>query len=845
MMADRAHSIHSAKGLLDTAESYRAEAARDLSREARAAMGQFMTPAPVAVFMASLFGPPPEEVVLLDPGAGVGSLTAAFIDDMLGRDKRPVAVRADAYELEPVMLGYLDCTLNACQVACAKDGVQFSGQVIRDDFIKRGTASLRDRGGLFDRHGPHYTHCIMNPPYKKISGDSAYRGWLRQIGVETSNLYSGFLAVAIRMLDRAGELVAIVPRSFCNGVYFKPFRDLLLSEMALKHMHVFDTRDQAFKDDLVLQENVILHAVRGVGQGTVVLTSSRDSSLEGMTRRDVPFDKVVKPGDAQRFIHIAVNDFDEIVVDRLAGLTCSLDDLGIDVRTGPVVDFRMTPSLRRQPEQGAFPLIYPGHFSDSYVTWPKLQGRKPNAIVETPESARWLMPNGWYVLTRRFSAKEEPRRIVAVIHDPGRVPGDKVGFENHVNVFHRQGGGVDSLLAKGLAVFLNSTLVDLYFRQFSGHTQVNATDLRSLRYPCLDTLRRLGRQVGEAFPRQEHVDAMLQGEMDEMVRHDRVRGDALQAERRIQESHSILESLGLPRGQRNERSALTLLALLGVTPGTPWADAGDPLMGITPIMDFARDHYGRTYAPNTRETFRRQTMHQFVQAGLAVSNPDCPDRPVNSPKWVYQVTRHAMELIRSFGSRNWHMMLSSYLATQESLATRYANERKMKLVPLALKDGKTLYLAPGEHSQLITDIVKEFGPRFAPGAEVLYVGDTGSKMQHLDSETFENLGLVFDKHGKFPDVVLFHGAKNWLLLVEAVTSHGPIDPKRHYELSTLFASAKSGLVFVTAFPNLLAVTRYLPEISWETEVWVADCPSHLIHFNGERFLGPHSKNRVS
>ena len=282
---------------------------------------------------------------------------------------------------------------------------------------------------------------------------------------------------------------------------------------------------------------------------------------------------------------------------------------------------------------------------------------------------------------------------------------------------------------------------------------------------------------------------------------------------------------------------------MDLKPENDWSEAGAPLIGITPIMDFIRDHYGKEYAPNTRETIRRQTMHQFVDAGIAVSNPDRPGRPVNSPKWCYQITSDTLDLIRSFDTDSWDAKLAPYLEQRASLAEQYAMERDMQMIPLEINDGKQLALTPGKHSQLIKDIITQFGPRYAPGAEVLYVGDTGSKMGHFAKETFETLGLTFDSHGKFPDVVLYLRSNNWLLLIESVTSHGPVDSKRHSELSALFADSTAGVVYVTAFPDRQTMAKYLGDISWETEVWVADAPTHLIHFNGERFLGPYNETR--
>ena len=308
----------------------------------------------------------------------------------------------------------------------------------------------------------------------------------------------------------------------------------------------------------------------------------------------------------------------------------------------------------------------------------------------------------------------------------------------------------------------------------------------------------------------------------------------------IEAANQIIISLGLPRAQQNERSALSLLALLNLTPGKPWAQAENPLVGITPIMDWAREHYGKEYAPNTRETFRRQTMHQFCDAGVAIYNPDKPDRPVNSPKAVYQVESAALKLLRSFGTAQWHDNLTAYLAERETLIAKYAKEREQNRIPVEIAPGKEITLSPGEHSELIRAIIKDFAPRFAPGSVLVYASDTGDKWGYFDAALLAELGVDVDSHGKMPDVVLHFTEKNWLLLVESVTSHGPVDGKRHAELAKLFAGSTAGLVYVTAFPNRAIMGRYLGEIAWETEVWVADAPSHLIHFNGVRFLGPYS-----
>jgi BsuBI/PstI restriction endonuclease domain/BsuBI/PstI restriction endonuclease HTH domain len=313
-------------------------------------------------------------------------------------------------------------------------------------------------------------------------------------------------------------------------------------------------------------------------------------------------------------------------------------------------------------------------------------------------------------------------------------------------------------------------------------------------------------------------------------------------EDKIADALQVLGELGMPRAQRNDRSALCLLALLNLTKGKTWLESNNPLIGITPMMEFAREHYKKPYAPNSRETFRRQTIHQMVTAGIALYNPDNHSRPINSPKAVYQIEAATLTLLRSFGTAAWNKNLETYLKTRQPLTARYAKEREMKKMPVRLATGDTIRLSPGEHSQLIKAIVEEFAPRHVPGGVLIYAGDTGEKWGYFDKELLTKLGVEVDGHGKMPDVVLYYPEPEWLLLVESVTSHGPVDGKRHGELSRLFAKSEAGLVYVTAFPSRAVMSRYLGEIAWETEVWCADAPSHLIHFNGARFLGPYEKH---
>lgn len=307
----------------------------------------------------------------------------------------------------------------------------------------------------------------------------------------------------------------------------------------------------------------------------------------------------------------------------------------------------------------------------------------------------------------------------------------------------------------------------------------------------------------------------------------------------VQDARFVLEVLGMDAERSNERSALVLLALLGLRPGDAWSEAANAMLGVRAIMDFIRDGYEKEYAPNTRETVRRFTLHQFAEAHLVVQNPDQPDRPVNSPKWNYQVTDEALGLIRNYCTHEWDSAVPKYLATVPGLKAKYDAAREMDRIPLALPDGTEFTLSPGGQNVLLKSVVEDFCPRFTPGAELLYIGDAGDKWALFEKDRLAALGVTVDAHGKMPDLVVYASNRNWLVLLEAASSHGPIDSKQHGELAALFDGSTAGLVYVSCFPGRAEFRKYVSAIAWETEVWCADNPTHLIHFNGGRFLGPY------
>lgn len=458
-----------------------------------------MTPLSIARYMASLF---PEKTLqtirLLDPGAGMGSLSCAFLDRLRTGGLSYKRVEVTAYEIDDTLRTYLEETLSSHATH-----LRVQPRIVAEDFIENG---VRDcLSGQVS-----YTHAILNPPYKKIGSKSQYRLELRRIGIETVNVYSAFTALALALLAPGGVLVAIIPRSFCNGPYYRPFRKFVLERAAIRHMHLFGSRKQAFKDDGVLQENVIIMLERSGRQGDVEISTSTDDSFSDYVSNVHSFDRIVFPDDAERFIHIPTS-LKLNYLELSPAIRYSLDDIGINVSTGPVVDFRMREHLRKMPEPGCVPLLYPTHFRGQKTEWPKKGIAKANSIQRNDATEKWLYPSGFYAVVRRFSSKEERRRVVASVVNPSLFPNSAMlGFENHLNVFHEGKHGLPENLARGLAVYLNTTAVDDQFRRFSGHTQVNATDLKLMRYPSRDVLISIGewaRAQGEIS--QAMVDEQL------------------------------------------------------------------------------------------------------------------------------------------------------------------------------------------------------------------------------------------------------------------------------------------------------------------------------------------------
>lgn len=490
------------------AEARRIRALQALAAERQAELGQFFTPERAAKLIAGLPSLPDRgRLRVLDPGAGTGSLTAALVARAMHGSRR-LELELTAVEVDHQVAAFLQETLDDVVRTAAEVGLKVTATLVRGDFIELFSGFGQGRSALevpFDL-------VIMNPPYRKLTLKSSHRQALLAEGVQCANLYAAFLSVATLNLASAGQLTAITPRSFVNGPYFEQFRRFLLGRLAFDRIHVFESRSAVFADTGVLQENVIFSATLGGAEDRVVLSTSQGHTDE-VTERVVGYSDVVRPSDSQRFIRIPSSDRDTAVAEVIAAQPAQLTDLGVQVSTGKVVDFRARDRLLGKRTPASVPLIYPSNVRGGLIEWPrKVRKHQAFAVWSEADEKKYLFPAGYYVVVKRFSAKEERRRVVAAVWDPTIHEGP-VAFENHLNIFHVKGAGLTRDLAVGLSYWLNSALVDNFFRIFSGHTQVNATDLRSLRFPARESLEELGRVREMALPDQETVDAVVEAVM--------------------------------------------------------------------------------------------------------------------------------------------------------------------------------------------------------------------------------------------------------------------------------------------------------------------------------------------
>ena len=482
--------------VLSHAESARLAVGKDHREKEK--YGQYLTSAPLARMMASFMTYGEGEIRLLDPGAGAGSLSAACVEAACNQDHPPRDINLTAYEIDPFMVGYMRDTLRELDALCRDKGIGFSSTLVEGDFIRHYVEGKIPEG---------YTHCIINPPYGKINVSSETYKMMSSANMQSTNTYSAFIDISKNLLWDGGQLAFITPRSFCNGRYFLSFRRRFLDTMSIQRIHVFDSRASSFSDDGVLQENVIMGAIKGLDHVYYVSVSASHGPEGCPIQRCAESDEIVRHGDPHMFIHIEPDEYANELSRAVRNLDNTLDDLDLGISTGRVVDFRVPDSLRFEDAEYTVPLVRPSNISGGVVRFP-LQSKKHHGFVLVDDMTRPLMVmNGTYVLVKRFTAKEERKRVVvAVWNEDGGT--SLVGFENRINYMHRNGMGMPTELADGLWTFLNSTMVDMYVRQFAGSTQVNASDMRYLRYPSEEQIVRLGHMAGPGSNQAKIDEAM-------------------------------------------------------------------------------------------------------------------------------------------------------------------------------------------------------------------------------------------------------------------------------------------------------------------------------------------------
>lgn len=485
--------------LSERLEEERLYHATETSENHKEVFGQYFTPYTIANFMSSLFPVTDKKIRLLDPGAGIGILACSFLCRILKEKWHTPDIHISAYDIDKDVYEMLNENLASSTSAFKKSDYE----IFSEDFLCK--TSFEYKWNLNET----YTHVIMNPPYKKILTNSKERESARLFGFETVNLYSAFMGAAISLTENNGYIVAIVPRSFCNGAYYKPFREFILKNCAIRHIHLFESRDKAFKDEAVLQENIIIMLQKNAAQKDVKISYCYDDSFKDFSEFSTPFSEILHKNDLEKYFHIPKK---QRINDEKQEHRSNLRDLNVNVSTGPIVDFRMKNLLLNDYVENSYPLVYSTHLKNHRFVWPQ-KSKKPNAVLNSDNLQKQLLPQGFYVLVKRFSTKEEKKRIVASLITPDDFVTNGIAVENHLNVFHQNKSSLPENIAYGLVCWLNSTYIDEKFRLFSGHTQVNATDLRNLPYPSSEELNRLGIELRSKKEWNQQIFDKLSGEI--------------------------------------------------------------------------------------------------------------------------------------------------------------------------------------------------------------------------------------------------------------------------------------------------------------------------------------------
>lgn len=776
----------------------------------RKIIGQFFTSVETARYMASMFSAPKKDTLtIVDPGSGSGILAAAAVD-RLQNDPIVKHIHITCYETSKDVLPILKSNLSYIK---ANSATPLKYSIVEENYI---TSQSDDFNGTMMANSTpaKYDWVICNPPYKKLSKNAAEAICMPEICYGTPNLYSLFMAMGLFNLDSQGEMVFIVPRSWTSGAYFGKFRKFLLDAGTLKHIHLFSSRDRVFEKESVLQETIIVKIGNSKERDTIKITCSNTSSdFKNISVNTVPYSIIVS--GPEKYVYLVTTDTELKTLHSLKKWDNTLPSIGLKMRTGLTVDFRSTGYLRENPEDGTVPLLYAQHIKNGRTVFP-VQREHEYITTENPSLTQ---KNKNYLLVKRFTAKEEKRRLQSGIYLSSDLPQYRqISTENKVNFVEGIDFDMTDEQVYGLYVIFNSTVYDRYYRILNGSTQVNSTEINAMPVPPLAEIEKLGTMLMDANDLSVNTCDNLLGGL---------------FMNKIDEARDILISLGMPPKQYTDLCCYSLLAMLGITPDIPWSNATNQWIRIHDIMRFTSRNYHAEYAENSRETFRKQAMHHFRNAALIEDNA----KATNSPNYRYRITQESLELIQSYGTSNWPAKLMQFKADHNSLIDLYASKKQVTKMPVRI-NGADFTFSPGKHNELQKSIIEDFAPRFAQNSQCLYVGDTIQKDLVKNTGKLADLGFTITLHDKMPDVVLYREDVDWLYFIESVTSVGPMSPKRILEIEAMTRNVASGKIYVTAFPDTKTFKRFAEELAWDTEVWISDMPEHMIHLNGDRFMGP-------
>jgi len=501
--------------LTDFIEETTRQYLKSLNGESRKHNGQYFTPASIAKFMAEMAKYSSESINLLDPGAGTGILTAAICDQII-KYKKCNYLKIDLYENDKKVIPFLQKNIGVIEDKLNKNGIKTDINIISEDFIIHNAHLIEDT--LFLKESFHqYDIIISNPPYLKVSKESKSSQLMSNIVHGQPNIYMFFMAISAVLLKQYGQLIFITPRSYCSGLYFKRFRQWFLNEIKPVHFHSFESRKETFKNE-VLQETIIIKGIKQINNPLrTKITISQNSDFSNSCVVNTKYEQIIFPQDQDKIIHIPGSKRDLEIIKLVKSWKKSFTDLGFKLSTGPVVSFRATHYTEHSSNFDGYtsaPLIWMNHLKNFQIQYPIKNTSKPQVIKISSDSVRLLLKNKNYVLVKRFSSKEQKRRISAYYYSSTRFDTTYIGFENHLNYIWKPLGELTEIEALGITAILNSSLIDRYFRIINGNTQVNASEINSLPFPDYNTIINIGRKImHEKWITFSHIDSIVYSEL--------------------------------------------------------------------------------------------------------------------------------------------------------------------------------------------------------------------------------------------------------------------------------------------------------------------------------------------